>query len=359
MRVALVSTSAVPVPPKAYGGTELVVTSLARGLTRRGHAVTVYATGESRPEAELRFLLKRAVWPPSEEAELEHAAFTWRSIQQDDHFDVVHIHTSAALRTAPAPERIGPAVAFTIHHERCEDLVQLYRRFHHRVSFVAISRRQAELLPELRIRTVIHHGIDASQFPLGSGRGGYCAFLGRFAREKGVHTAIDAAVAAGVPLRIGAPRPSNDVERYRTYFAKEVRPRLDRHRSCKWLGELDHRGKVDLIANARALLFPIAWEEPFGLVMIESMMCGTPVLAFGGGSVPEVVLPGATGHIVSTPHEMARKLRSIRDLDRVRCREHAVEAFHEKNMVDAYESLYADLIAERTRTQFARAVGDE
>ena len=350
MRIALVSTSAVAVPPKAYGGTEAVVAALARGLTRRGHAVTVFATGDSLPESALRSIHARPVWPPSEEAEREHVTFSWQCIERDADFDVVHLHNGAALAAAPTMDRTGPAIVYTMHDERREDLVALYRRYDRFVSFVAISHRQAELLPDLRVRAVIRHGIDPSAFAMGTGRGGYCAFLGRFAREKGAHVAIDAAVRACVPLRIGAPAPNAHIAAHCEYFDVEIRPRLARHRACVWLGELDHEAKVDLVANACALLFPIDWEEPFGLVMIESMMCGTPVIAFGRGSVPEVVIPGATGHIVSTSNDLAQTLRTIHRCDRTQCRERAIEKFNDGRMVDAYERLYAHVAAEQRST---------
>ncbi len=342
MRIAMISTCAVSVPPRAYGGTELVTSELAKMLTRLGHDVTVYATGDSRPSGDLRFRFDRPIWPPDEAAELRHAAFAWRDIARRAlsgvaPFDVVHTHQAPAI--AFAPLQTVPTV-YTLHHARDERLVALYLDVPE-VTLVGISRRQVELVPELAVRHVVHHGLDASLYAPGRGRGGYCAFLGRLSAEKGPHVALDVARAAGVPLRIGGePHPPD-----RDYFEHEVAVRLERAgSSASWLGNLALAPKVELLRGARALLFPIAWEEPFGLAMIEAMLVGTPVLAFGHGSVGEVIDEGVTGFVVHDAQAMAERLTRLEGFDRARCRARAIERWTSLRMARDYLRVYEEAI---------------
>jgi glycosyltransferase involved in cell wall biosynthesis len=336
MRVALLSTCAVSTPPKGYGGTELVASELAKGLTRRGHEVTVFATGNSRPGAELVAHFAQPVWPPDELAELRHAAFSWMHISRaSPRFDVVHCHQAPSISfssVSPLP------VVVTIHHHRVDSLVDYYLDFP-RVSFVAISKRQAELLPELRC-TVIHHGVDPDLYPAGEGLGGYFAFVGRLAPEKGAHVAIDATAVAGGELWIGGTVHPCDHE----YFTRDVEPRLG-FRHVRWLREVHGETKGELLRGAKALLFPIDWEEPFGLVMIEAMLSGTPVIAFPRGSAPEVIEDGVTGFLVRTEAEMVDRMRRIGSIDRLRCRARAIERFSTARMTRDYERVYEDAMS--------------
>jgi glycosyltransferase involved in cell wall biosynthesis len=343
MRIALVSTCAVAVPPKGYGGTELVTAELAKMLGRLGHEVTVFATGDSAPAGELVFRFARPVWPPDDQAELLHAAFAWRTIaERSGAFDVVHMHAAPSL-----PLCVGRRVpvVFTIHHARDERLLDVYRDFPE-VAYVAISERQAALTPELTFAAVLHHGLDPDLYPLGRGAGGYCAFLGRLAEQKAPHLAIDAARMARVPLRIaGEPHWDNH-----DYFRREVLPRFARaHGAVDWLREVTHGPKVDLLCDARALLFPLAWEEPFGLAMIESMLVGTPVIAFNRGSVPEVVEEGITGFIVDDAPAMARRIGQLGVFDRQRCRARAQERWSSMRMAREHEAIYQRALRERRR----------
>ena len=346
MRIALLSTCAVAVPPKAYGGTELITAELAKSLTRLGHDVTVYATGDSRPAGALRFRFTRPVWPPNDLAELRHAAFAWNHIamQQATHpFDVVHTHQAPSLAFAAMH---ATATLLTLHHERNSSLLDFYRDFPD-VHYIGISRRQAELVPEIRVEHVVHHGLDPDLYDEGDGAGGYCAFLGRLAEEKGVHLGIDAALAAGMPLKIGGKPHWKD----KAYFEREVQSRLDSAGArVESLGEVSHTPKVEMLRHARALLFPIGWEEPFGLVMIEAMLVGTPVIAFARGSVPEVVEDGVTGFVVRDVAEMAARLREIGAIDRKRCRERAQERWSSLRMARDYVKIYEQAIRTRRRS---------
>jgi glycosyltransferase involved in cell wall biosynthesis len=338
MRIALLSTCAVSVPPVAYGGTELVIAELAKMLTRRGHAVTVFATGDSRPHGDLRWLFPAPVWPPDTLAELGHAAHAWKTIAAArPPFDVVHLHQAPSVAFS-ALQRL-PTV-LTMHHERQDKLIEYYSAFKN-VSYVAISRRQAELVPELAVRHVVHHGLDVDVYGAGDGSGGWLAFVGRFAAEKGVHVAIDVALACGLPLRMGGLPHGRD----EPYFDREVRPRLGRAGDLvSWIGEVGPARKIQLLRGARATLFPIQWDEPFGLVMIESMLVGTPVIALARGSATEIVEDGVTGFVVRDAAEMANRVGAIGGIDRARCRRRARERWGALRMARDYERVYDDAV---------------
>jgi len=339
MRIAMISTPFVAVPPPRYGGTELIVDELVTGLAAAGHEVMLFATADSHPPAgvALRARFAGPIWPPEPYAELDHAAWAIEQILGDARrFDVVHAHVAAALPFAPLLE--APLV-YTVHHDDGDDYARrrsLYARS--RAQFVAISERQRRLMPELAQARVIHHGLDAARYRFGGGDGGYCAYLGRFAREKGVHVAIDAARAVGVPIRLGGAPHWKDGG----YFEAQLLPRFALP-GVTALGEVGGAEKRDLLADACALLFPIDWEEPFGLVMIEAMLSGTPVLAFGRGSVPEIVEDGVTGFICRDGVELATRLRNIGRFDRSACRRRALERWTTARMVRDHLTVYEQL----------------
>lgn len=341
VRIALISTPFVPVPPPSYGGTELIVAHLARELIGRGHEVVLYATGDSHvPDADIRSLYPEAIWPPDPWRELDHAAFAIRDIQ-DERFDVVHAHIAPVLAFAPL---VPAPIVYTLHHARDENLHRYYgHNSHANVRFVAISERQRKLFAPEVPADVIHHGLEVSSYQVGPA-GGYAAFLGRFAVEKGPAPALDAAQRAGVPLRLAGKPHWKDM----AYFEAEVEPRLARC-DVLWLGEVAHEAKCKLLGGACATLFPIDWEEPFGLVMIESMLCGAPVLAFARGSAPELIDEGVTGWLCRDAEDMAERLRALCrgdiPFDRERCRARAVERFSIARMADRYLEVYARMAA--------------
>jgi glycosyltransferase involved in cell wall biosynthesis len=341
MRIALLSTSALPVPPPKYGGTELVVADLARALTLRGHAVTVFATGDSRPAADLRAHFAAPVWPPDDTAELRHVAYAWKDIgAREVPFDVVHVHQAPALAFSlicPVP------TVLTFHHERCDKLVAYYADFPD-ANYVAISRRQAELIPEVAVTAVVHHGLDVERYEPGDGAGGWIAFVGRLAAEKGPHVAIDAAVAAGIPLRMGGRPHWAD----HGYYAVEIEPRLERAgQLVDWQGEVSFGPKLEILRGAIVTLFPVDWEEPFGLAMIESMLVGTPVISFDRGAASEIVDEGVTGFVVRDAREMVDRIARVRMLDRARCRKHARARWSSTRMASDYEKVYLNALAPR------------
>jgi glycosyltransferase involved in cell wall biosynthesis len=341
LRIAVVSTPFLSVPPPDYGGTELVVAELVDGLIERGAEVTVFATGDSRGgfrhACEVRAAFARAAWPPDPFVELEHCAYAVREILADDNsFDVVHAHTPSFV---PLAGRLTPQtpLVLTLHHPFDPALTELYQR-HAGVSFAAISARQLELMGPFERSAVIHHGLSPERYRLAPPRPDAVAFLGRLARVKGPHLAIDVAARAGLNLRIGGRPHGED----REYYRDEVAPRLEEPH-VEYLGAVNHVRKLELLSTARALLFPIDWEEPFGLVALEAMLCGCPVVAFRRGAVPELVEEGVTGFIARDPEHMAELLRGPAHperFDRAGCRARAAARFCARRMVDDYLELF-------------------
>lgn len=328
----MISTPFVPVPPPLYGGTELVVAELVSGATAAGHEVTLFTCGEPTL-AGARVLYDCPQWPPDPHAELVHAAWAIGEVLGDGRrYDLIHAHVPSALALS---RFVDVPMIYTVHHARDPHLAPLYARAD--AQLIAVSARQRDLSPPLARAQVIHHGLSPERYPLGDGAGGYAVFLGRIAAQKGAHHAIDAARWAGVPLKLAGRPHAGD----RDYYAREVRPRLGAPGAAR-VGLIGGADKSALLASACALLFPIEWEEPFGLVMIEAMLCGTPVIAFPHGSVAEVVDEGVTGFIVKDAFAMAERLAQVArgGFDRRLCRERARARFDARRMVAEHLALY-------------------
>jgi len=340
MRIAMISTPFLAVPPRGYGGTELVVSELAEGLRGRGHDVTLFATGDSRTSGVLRSLYPTAQWPPDILTDLNHVSWALRQVVGGT-FDVVHAHSAVALAMA----RLLPTLPFvyTLHHERDEALSAFYRYFPG-TRFVAISADQAHREVPLPRVEVIHHGLDPAAYEWSARAHDYLCFVGRFTEVKGPHVAIDVAARAGLRIRVAGEVHPPD----RAFAEREVEPRLGASH-VTYLGSIGAEVKRPLLRDARALLAPIQWHEPFGLILVEAMLSGCPVVAFRRGSVPELVEEGVTGFIVDSADEMAALVRR-RDLlprfDRLRCRARAVERFGRARMVADYERCYLRAMSE-------------
>jgi glycosyltransferase involved in cell wall biosynthesis len=336
MRIALISTPFVAVPPHSYGGTELVVHELAEGLSASGHEVVLFATGDSRTSAELRWLYREGQWPPEMLADLNHVSWAMQEVAEAGSFDLIHAHSAVALACA----RLLPGIplVYTLHHEREEQLSAFYR-YCPDVHYIAISEDQRRREVPLRDVTVIHHGLDPSKFqPTSQTVGDYVCFIGRFSRVKGPHTAIDAARWAGVPIRVaGEVHPPDEA-----WAAAELRHRLAQPH-VRYLGSIGLREKVAVLCGARALLAPIEWNEPFGLILIEAMLAGCPVIAYARGSVPELVEHGVTGFVARSFDDIVALIRpggAIDQFDRCLCRARAIERFSRDRMVARHEALY-------------------
>jgi glycosyltransferase involved in cell wall biosynthesis len=331
VRIALISTPFVSVPPSKYGGTELVVAELVHGLSK-DHDVTLFATGDSKIEGcQVEALMPAAVWPPEPYAELSHAAWAMGRIVASE-FDVIHAHVPAAVAFAPFTE---VPMVYTMHHERERPLIRFYSHHLGRFTPVAISRRQCQVLLGRSDCQVVHHGLDVARYPAGPG-GDSVSFLGRLSPEKGPHLAIDAARAAGRRIRVGGKPHWKDGD----FFDREMRGRLaERH--VEYLGEVGHEAKTELLGTSAATLCPIQWEEPFGLVLIEAMLCGTPPVSLPMGSAPELIEHGVTGFLARDVADMARILRDeVPRFDRHACRERAARQFSRERMVRDYLQVY-------------------
>ena len=318
MRIGIIATPWAPVPPPLYGGIEQAIDGLARGIERAGHDVVLFTTGDSTCKVTRKWVLKVSEgWRIGYTVpELRHVMAAYEELTD---FDVIHDHS--VLGPVYAERFPDLPVVTTIHGPFNEELLDIYRRIANRVPIITISNAQRAVVPDLRVARVIHHGLDTSAFPMGDGSGDYCLFLGRMNADKGAQRAVDAARKAGVPL-VMAGKCREPWEHQ--FFDKEIAPHLSDQ--VRYAGEVPHEQKVELLASARCLLFPIRWNEPFGLVMLEAMACGTPVLAFREGAAPEVVDDGVTGFLCGDENDMAENIGRVATLNRADCRA-AVEGY--------------------------------
>jgi glycosyltransferase involved in cell wall biosynthesis len=314
-----------------------VVCQLAGGLTAAGHEVVLYATGDSTAPVPLVYALASAEWDRvgQGEVELPHVMAGYEALTG---CDVIHDHTllGPAWALASGYDR----VVTTCHGPFNGELRPIYRRYGKRLPVVAISHDQASRAPEIAVDRVIHHGLDPDDFPIGSGDGNYLLFLGRMSANKGVREAVTAARAAGRPLVIAAKAREEDEK---AYFTTHIEPFLGD--DVFFFGEANHDQKVRLLAAASALLNPIQWPEPFGLVMIEALACGTPVIACPNGSAPEIVDDGVTGFLCAGQDELIGAIRHVDELNRNACRAAATRRFSTGRMVGEHLALYRDMVA--------------
>lgn len=355
MRVLEVAPLWERVPPPAYGGTEAIVSLLTDGLVRRGHDVVLRASGDSITLAELRSVYPRSLRTAegiesTVPYELAHVADALRDAPD---FDIVHNHTGEMLMAFA--DMVDVPMLTTTHGNLTEDSRFIWQRY--RGFYNTISRSQARYIagfPNAHFVGVVHNAIDVQTYPFRADKEEYLLCLARVSPEKGTHIAIEVARRLGMPLIIAGKVDRVDVD----YFRTAVEPQID-GRQIRFFGEADNAAKRELYAGARALLTPIVWEEPFGLVMPEAMACGTPVIAFARGAAPEIVVDGQTGFLVQTVDEMVEAVRHVDQIDPRRCREHVEEHFDGPVMVDAYIAAYERILetvrAERPAPAFRRS----
>jgi glycosyltransferase involved in cell wall biosynthesis len=341
VRIGIIAPPWIAVPPPAYGGTEAMLDTLARGLQDAGHEVLLFASGDSTcsvPTASL-FAEGLGLGISGSAGELRHVLAAYEAMA-DFGADVVHDHTLVGpfyAQTLP-----GVAVVTTSHGPFTTDLGDIYRALGGRVPVIAISDHHARTPGDVPIAAVIHHGVPVDDYPMGSGRGGYAVFLGRMHPDKGVDTACHVARTSGVPLRIAAKmREPAEKE----WFASVVKPLLTD--SIEYVGELGPADKLALLADARCLLNPIAWPEPFGMVMIESLACGTPVVVTPCGAASEIVVDGVTGFLRETEAGLTYGVQNASALDRRACRAAVVERFSAERFVADHVACYEQTIARR------------
>ena len=340
MKIAQVAPLIESVPPRLYGGTERVVSYLVEELVRQGHDVTLFASGDSRTAAYLVPGAPRALrLGGCQDTLAPHIVMLEDVLRRADAFDVIHFHIGHVH--FPLVRRHVRTHLTTLHGRLdLPELRPLHAEFDD-VPCVSISDAQRRPLPEANWVATVHHGLPPDLLPYQADDDGYVAFLGRASPEKRLDRAIAIARACGMRLKVAAKVDPADA----VYFEREIRPLLD-DPLVEFIGEINEAQKAAFLGGARALLFPIDWPEPFGLVMIESLACGTPVVAFRGGSVDEVIDDGVTGFVVESVEDAADALRRVERLDRRVCRETFERRFSVERMAAEYVALYEQLVAE-------------
>lgn len=345
MRVALIASPFIAVPPADYGGTELFVAHLAEGLQKSGVDVVVYTIGESTVNVERRSIYQSSQWPikMSEQTwlkDLNQQAWAVQDAVKD--CDIIHVQTAQALALS---RFISRPMVLTLHGPHVPQLSDFYK-YYSEVNYVCISdaQKQTESMPKMR---TIHHGIDLGSYQFVAQKQKYLSFIGRIAPLKGTHLAIDVAKRTGIPLKIaGDIQPVN-----REYFEKKIRPEID-GQLVEYIGLADLKAKNELLGNSMATLFPIQWNEPFGLVMVEAMACGTPVLAMPGGSVPEVVRDGVSGYICRSVRTMAKRVGNL-NIEPSAVRAYVEENFSVERMARNYAALYEEILRDTSAQRAA------
>ena len=339
MRIAQVAPLYESVPPKLYGGTERVVSCLTETLVAHGHDVTLFASGDSVTTARLVACSPRALRLDAtcRDSLAFHYVMFERVARERDKFDIVHFHTD--YLTYSLTRHLGLSQVTTLHGRLdLPELSMIYREFDD-VPVVAISRAQQAFVPYARWAGVVHHGLQPDRFPFSDQPDGYLAFLGRISPEKRLDRAIEIATRAGLVLRVAAKVDGAD----RDYYVREIAPLLH-NPFVEFVGEISEAEKPEFLGGARALLFPIDWPEPFGLVLIESLACGTPVIAYPGGSVPEIIADGETGFLVNGVEEAVTAVQRLPELSRRHCRDVFEERFTATRMMEDYLAIYGALV---------------
>lgn len=353
MKIAILAPPWIAIPPIGYGGIEQVVYNLTENLVKKGHKVMLFATGDSKTSAQLRFVYKKSLgnnWLIKQNPYvfLEHIYGFLKEINKEK-YDIIHNHAQYIpqffldLQKTPYIHTLHGA--FYKNLESPSGLINYKRKVLLKFKnhpYVSISNYQRTALPELNYIKTVYNGIDPKNFKLGSGKNGYLAWLGRITPNKGVDIAIRVANKLKIPLKIAAfVDQGADGE----YFKKEIEPLIIKSSYIELIKEISNpEEKTEFLGNAIATLFPIRWHEPFGLVMVESMASGTPVIAFNKGSVPEVIENGKTGFIVNNEEEMIEAVKKINTIDRKYCYQYAISNFNVDKMVEGYEKAYKKVI---------------
>jgi glycosyltransferase involved in cell wall biosynthesis len=355
LRIAQVAPLYESVPPQLYGGTERVISWLTEELVELGHDVTLFASGDSRTSGRLVPVCPKALWrdPEVRETLPQHVRMLELVLHDLSRFDVIHFHCDYIH--FPLIRRLPCANVSTLHGQiHLHDVEALFRECDE-LPLVSISDAQRRPLPRANWRATVYHGLPRNLHTFEPRPGKYLAFLGRISPEKRLDRAIEIARRAGTPLKVAAKIYDED----RAYFQGTIAPLLNDARSfVEFIGEVGGERKNEFLRNASALLFPIDWPEPFGLVMIEALACGTPVIAWRNGSVPEIIEPGVTGFVVDSLDEASACVRRISQVRRGDCRRAFEERFDSRRMALDYLRVYRQLMADRTaRAQRPAAQG--
>jgi glycosyltransferase involved in cell wall biosynthesis len=340
MKIAQVSPLYESVPPKLYGGTERVVSYLTEELVKAGHDVTLFASGDSVTKAELVSCCPEALRLNKNcQDQMAHQILLLEKVIQNiEEYDIIHYHID--YFHFPISRIYNRVPQITTLHGRLNipDLVPIYKEYKE-MPVVSISYSQRRPLPWLNWQGTVYHGLPVNLFAENVREGEYSAFLGRISPEKRVDRAIRIAIEAEIPLKIAAKIDNAD----KKYFDAEIKHLLD-HPLVEYVGEINEDEKETFLGNAKCLLFPIDWPEPFGLVMIESLACGTPVIAFNNGSVSEIIDDGKTGFIVNSIKEAVKAVNNLNRISRYECRRVFEERFSAERMASDYVSLYQNIV---------------
>jgi glycosyltransferase involved in cell wall biosynthesis len=343
MRVGLIAPPWTPVPPIGYGGTEVVVDNLARGLLELGHDVRLFTVGDSTCPVPSQHLYDTAPRPIG--TSVEEAAHVLAAYQALSDVDLIHDHTVLGPLLAPHPSRGVPPVLSTHHGAFSGENRRIFREIARRAAVIAISHDQAARAPEIPIAAVIHHGIDLATYRPGPGSGGYLLFMGRMSPDKGVATALRVAHASGRRLVLATKmREASEL----SYFKDVVQPLLTA--DDELLVEPTLGVRLELLRQAEALINPITWPEPFGLVMAESLATGTPVVGYGAGAAPEIIDDQVTGFLCRDEDDMVDAVDRLAELNRTTCRDAAEERFSLSRMVRDHVDLYERMLANPAST---------
>ncbi|QIG51064.1 glycosyltransferase family 4 protein [Nordella sp. HKS 07] len=339
MKIAQVAPLMESVPPKLYGGTERIVFYLTEELIRQGHEVTLFASGDSRTSATLVAGSRMALRLSEDRQDplLQHLLMLEKLRDRYEDFDVIHFHMD--LLQFPFLRSLNCPSVTTLHGRLDGPGISPFYREFNEAQLVTISRSQRRSLPDEAQASLVYHGLPQDLLHYGKGQGGYLAFLGRISPEKGPADAIAIALAAGLPLKIAAKIDKVDAD----FWRDVVKPLVDKNASIEFVGEISEREKGEFLGNASALLFPIDWPEPFGLVMIEAMACGTPIIAYPMGSVPEIVEEGRSGYIVGSREAAVAAVERLDEIDRRVVRQCFDHRFTATRMSADYLKLYAKL----------------
>jgi glycosyltransferase involved in cell wall biosynthesis len=345
MKIAQIAPLIESVPPQFYGGTERVVSQLTEELVRQGHNVTLFASGDSKTKANLIPCVKKALRldPQIKDIIPYYMLMLDRVREHADEFDILHFHIDQFH--FPCFRSLAGKTVTTLHgRQDLPDLFSLYSGFPD-FPLVSISNAQREPIANANVMATVYHGLPLNLYkPILKPQGNYLAFLGRISPEKGPDRAIRIARSAGIPLKIAAKVDKAD----QTYFDEQIKPLLAQP-GVEFIGEISENEKGDFLGNALALLFPIDWPEPFGLVLIETMACGTPILAFRCGSVPEIIDNGVSGYIVNTTKEAINVLPRLSLLDRRAVRDCFEQRFSAQRMAKDYLHIYRALLMKQTQ----------
>jgi glycosyltransferase involved in cell wall biosynthesis len=337
MRIAQVAPLWISVPPHTYGGTELVVSWLCDELVKRGHQVTLFSVGSSKTLAKLVPIWPKGIWGAN--LSTPHAVFSLlytELLKRQEEFDIIHDHCE--WYSVPFSKFLKPPIVTTLHHPLTEETIILYKKFPN-IHYVAISNNQKKSGPGINFVKTVYHGLPVEKYPFNPQPKDYLLWLSKIIPQKGLAKAIEIAKMAGQRLIIAGYIPPGEGD----YFDYRIKPLID-GKQIQFVGKADFIKKIELFKNAKAFLFPIRRPEPFGLVVIEAMACGTPVIAYKEGSMAELIKDGKTGFLVNSKEEAVSAIKKIDQIKRIDCYRHVARKFNLKKMVNKYEALYNTIL---------------